>query len=1497
MKFTIWGARGSVPSPLEPEEIEEKICQAIYGMPEVDTDDLDAVWAYVRQLPPLMRGTVGGNTSCVEVRAGGETFILDAGSGIRSLGLELMQGPCGQGKGILHLFVSHLHWDHIQGFPFFLPAYVPGNRLIIYGAHDVETALSDQQRLQYYPVPLSDMEAQIEFAKLEIGRSFSIGQVSINSIGHNHPGDAIGFRFEDRHSVLVYATDSEYKDLDDAGVQEHITFFRDADALIFDAMYGLRESWESKVDWGHSSAMIGVDLARKAGVKRLLLFHHEPTYSDLQLQGILSTAVDYQAQDPTRPTCEVLVAHEGLTLDLTPAGAIDWRITPGGEAAVLTVSSTFDERGVDNLTQQLARLAEQEAPTGSVIDLSQVERLTTASLKALVTSSQRGKQEPIVLAAPSPAVEQVIKLGGYRDYFAIYASVDDAVSAVQAREALNLPGQIFNQQYQIVQKMGQGPLGVVLRVNDRKQQRVAALRVLSPTFGVETIDHFAGQVHRLLDLGHPNIARVYSCDWSQDGKHVFIVEEFLTGPTLSERMTDRGDPIAIDEALDIALDLTLALEYAHSRGVVHGNLKPRDVFLTEAGIKLSGFGLGRLEEGRNLLQAPMIFLAVSHLAPEQILGQPLDARSDLYALGVILYQLFTGLLPFEGTDREVMQAHLDQAPTPPRDLNAHLSRPVEHLILKLSAKNPNDRYASAQQARRISTSLVFSTGDTVQPGRRSLVGREAQLKTLRASWDQARAGRGQLAFITGELGIGKTSLAQQAAAQSETPVLLVGHCQEQEGSRRAYHPFAEALQTYLATVPPEFFDDEARRLISYFARLVPGLRQAVPDLSAPPPLEPRQEQLRLTSSLTHFVKKATQARPWFLILEDLQWVDQSSVELLRYLGRHLPEMALFILGTYRDLELASDHPLRAALRDLSSDPTYRHLPLDRLNRADVAQMLGSIWHPAVPDSLIEMIYRHTEGNPLYVEEVARSLVDDGLITMQAGRWRFPEVETIRLPQSVYDAVEGRIQYLGPDTRDVLSRAAVLGQTFRFDDLVAMSGQSEWEVLEHLDLAMERDLVQEISGGDVVRFSHVEIHHVIYSDLGTLRRRRLHRLGGETLERRAQPEPERVAEELAHHFSQAGVLEKGVSYSVAAARQSQAAYANEAALRWYKHALTMLNQLGPADTSRFDLLRLPLYRDLGDVLTLVGRWGEARSAYQQALELAVAMGDASAQAQNQTALGKLLWKQGALDEAWQWLERAQVAFAKAGDQVGTGEVLQQKGTVAIQQGNYEEARALFEESLAIRRSLGHKAKVAHLLNNLGLVAKRQGDLELAHSLLEESLAIRRELGDKGGIAMSLTNLGSLITLEQEDDSNARDYLEEAITIQREVGDRLGLAIALNNLGNVFRDTGDYPTARSLYEESLAINGELEATSSVADLLADVGGLAALEGQPERALRLFGAAEAQRAASGSVPPPIERDKLQRLLAPAREALSADAAAAALSEGKALLLEEAIEYALQD
>lgn len=1419
--------RGSIPSPISPNTIEEKITQAILGLPQnIETDNDQTVRDYVQSLSPLERGTAGGNTACVQIQAGEATFIVDAGSGIRELGWELMKGPCGRGEGVVHIFFSHAHWDHIQGFPFFTPAFVPGNKINFYSVHDIESALDGQQSPLTFPISLSYMQAKREFVTLKAGQPFSVGPLTIHTIENAHPGQAYSYRFEDQHSAFVYASDAEYKQLDDESIKPRLAFFKDADALLFDAQYTLQEAWQ-KVDWGHGSAMIGVDLARAAGVKNLLLFHYDPTYSDAELQKIQETALAYQAQDTSKPTCEVIMTYEGFELDLTPPGTVDMRLMSDNEATILMPTRIFDKRGVDQLATQLDSLTRQDILSTPIIDLSQVETLTTASLKSLIALRRKeDANAQIVLANPSASATEVIKLSGYLDFFAIYPSIESALDAIKTRESLNLSGQIVQNRYRIESEVGEGRLGAVLKATDTQTDQIVALKILSPMFSSETITRFMRRMQQIINLEHPNIVKVHQCD--RTGDFTFEVEDFMPGPTLQDVLIENQEAFSADEAIDIAIDITLALEFAHSYGVVHGDLKPENVFLTEEGAKLSGFGLGRLEEGHNLLDSPLLFLTSAYLAPEQIMGQTIDARADLYALGVILYQLFTGKLPFRGTEQEVMQAHLNQDPRPPRELNPHISLSLEHLILKLLAKNPNDRYASAQQPRLISNSLIFSEKDSTAQRGINIIDRETELAILQKCWQNARRGQGQLAFITGELGIGKTSLAQEAAVQSEAPVLLIGRCQELEGSP-PYHPFIEALQIYFRSVPPELFDHESRQLLANFADLVPRIRQALPDLPVSPPLEPKQEHLRLMTSLTQFIKQATRERPWFLILDNLQWADQSSLELLRYLGRHLPAMAMFVVGTYRDEEAEQNPLLRQTLQSLKRHPSYYHLPITRLTRDEVQLLLSKMWIQEAPPLLVEKIFQHTGGNPFYVEEVAKGLIDDGYVNLQKGTWHFPEVDELRLPENVRVAIWRRIRHLSPDTQTLLRSASILGQSFHFDVLQEMSGLSEREVLEHLDMALERQLIQETTREAMLRFSQTEIHYVLYADIGPLRRKVLHNLAGEALEKHAQPHPERIAEELAHHFSEANQLDKAIKYGILAAQQAQKAYANESALQWYNRTLAMMAQLDPQTALPSNLSRVLVHQSLAEVLTLMGWYDEALEHYDLARSYLQTKKIMSQQIgllinlYRQTA--QVHEKRNEYDIAFSWLNEGLNYVDEAAPTIEAAHIYLLGANLYYRLGNDAEAKAWCQKSLDITTkidSIESSRIIGHTYCCLGAISSRRGTLESEVSYCRKGIRIFEEIGDAAGQSTAYSNIGST-WFELGDWQKTQQAFEKSLSIAQQIGDIYRQGVVINNLASIHLNRGAWAEVEEQLGQSIIIWkqidipwGEAVASSHMAQL---------------------------------------------------------------------------------
>lgn len=315
MYVKFWGTRGSIPTPLSSELIKQKIRLALEGAAGLNLADRRVLDRYMERLPFSVWGTVGGNTPCLEIRSGDQLLILDAGSGLRALGLELLQKGFAQGHQQADILITHTHWDHIHGFPFFRPAFVPHNRFTFYSPFpDLADRFAQQQHHNFFPVPTSYMSAALEYKTLEPDCWYQIGKFRIYAMQLSHPGVTYGYRIEDDHNILVWATDSEYKQVDQASTKNYIEFFKNADLLIFDAQYSLSEVLD-KSDWGHSSAIMGAEFAYRAGVKRLALAHHDPTSLDEKIWADREQAEAY-LQRRNGHQCEVLVAYDGLSLEL-----------------------------------------------------------------------------------------------------------------------------------------------------------------------------------------------------------------------------------------------------------------------------------------------------------------------------------------------------------------------------------------------------------------------------------------------------------------------------------------------------------------------------------------------------------------------------------------------------------------------------------------------------------------------------------------------------------------------------------------------------------------------------------------------------------------------------------------------------------------------------------------------------------------------------------------------------------------------------------------------------------------------------------------------------------------------------------------------------------------------------------------------------------------------------------------------------------------------------
>jgi len=443
MLLKFWGTRGSIPAPLTPDQVEQKIINVLQlaGQQGIDLSSNHAIRKFVKELS-FQGSTVGGNTTCITLEVGDSLIIFDAGSGIRELGNQLMDKNNElarkyrfyEGKGHAYMVFTHTHWDHLQGLPFFVPLYVPGNSFDIYHVHDhVPKALVRQMEQEFFPLQFSQVSASFRFHQLKEGEKMELAGAMISNCELKHPGKAYAYRIEADDAIIVVATDAEYTDLGYAKLRKYWNFYANADVLVFDAMFSLKESFVRE-DWGHSSAMIGADIAREANVKRLVLFHHDPVTTDEEIMRVLHDTKEYLHQKG-RPIPEVIVASEGLEITLPEEGtASDFQMTEQITNGVvfMELSGKFGSHATERFKERITYVVDTYDTNKIILKMENLSELSTAGIRGLVDAHRR--VENLALVGINEDVHQVLEWANVTDFFAIY---DDDETATKALAVLD----------------------------------------------------------------------------------------------------------------------------------------------------------------------------------------------------------------------------------------------------------------------------------------------------------------------------------------------------------------------------------------------------------------------------------------------------------------------------------------------------------------------------------------------------------------------------------------------------------------------------------------------------------------------------------------------------------------------------------------------------------------------------------------------------------------------------------------------------------------------------------------------------------------------------------------------------------------------------------------------------------------------------------------------------------------------------------------------------
>lgn len=673
-----------------------------------------------------------------------------------------------------------------------------------------------------------------------------------------------------------------------------------------------------------------------------------------------------------------------------------------------------------------------------------------------------------------------------------------------------------------------------------------------------------------------------------------------------------------------------------------------------------------------------------------------------------------------------------------------------------------------------------------------LIGRTREMETLERALGAAKGGVGRCVLIAGEAGIGKSRLIQEliGRAAPEGFSIVQGNCFEQSSSS-PYAPWADALRAFLAQKSASETVELLGPLASEFVKLLPELSLLIPGLQPTPPLDPQAEKGRLFESIARLGASLSASHPMLVVLEDLHWSDQQSLELMRFFVRRVGTLPVLFLGTCRSEETTSQ--LSHHLAELSRNRLATEMQLQRLDRDQVEQLarvILKIPHPVEP-GLLEDLERLAKGNPFLIEEVLKAVAAS------------PGSQTPAIPRSAEDLTQREMEKLSGSARRILSLAAVIGDRFDFGLLQEIAVQDELSVLRNLKELIAARLVLEETA-DQYAFRHALVREAVYASLMLRERKALHQTIGETMERQAGAQVAVPAAPLAYHFYRAEDWPKAMEYSQRAGLQAQALYAPREALAQFSQAIDAARHLGLPVPG-------PSLRGRAQALEILGDFDQARGGYEAVLEMARREANRVDEWQALMDLG-FLWQSRELNRAGEYFQSALELARILGEPSIVARTLNRVGNWHMNRGQAREALPCHRDALETFRHLHDQRGIAQTMDLLGIVSYQLGESIQGAAYLEQAVPILRDLNDRQGLVNVLTNL-TLRARTETEVLGEIDYLQltapsdEAFQIAHGFnwyqGEALALiqgAISLQQAGRYGQALERVSRARHLVEES-------------------------------------------------------------------------------------------------
>ncbi len=956
-------------------------------------------------------------------------------------------------------------------------------------------------------------------------------------------------------------------------------------------------------------------------------------------------------------------------------------------------------------------------------------------------------------------------------------------------------------------------MGEVYHATDRQDRKDVALKILT-RLDPHSASHFDNEFLTLTKLRHPSLAEVYEMGDAPYGDRSlrFFTMELVHGrPILDVIRSSYG--LRLDGFYETVGQILNALGYIHSHKLVHGDLKPCNILVHEQdghfSVKLIDFGLSL--PIRSEWETQRVAGTVEYLAPERLRGEPADRSSDIYALGIVLYEAVAGRPPFTGTVSEIVHKHLDASPPPMSSFGARVPPRLERMVSRMLEKQPSARYPSCEEVfadlaelspAALSGPASGAWNGSVLNGR--LVGREEELGLLSSLMERAEKDRqGTLVLLTGETGGGKTRLLREFRYRVQLHRLpYIGYACFEDNTVE-YKPFLELLRQMVRQAQLEAAD-LVEAYSAFIARLLPEFRS--PSYDANSGDAASYEKIRLLDAFVDFAVQLADRSPYAMAIDDFHWADHGSREILRFLARNLSSSRILAMVSLN----TDSRSHRDILRLFEEQPDTMVLSLPAFDRTQIGEFVSSMFgDDEVPDALVDQLMTTVRGNPLFIEESVKSLASRGLIRRMHRRWEFNTSALEHVPvTSLDDVIAQRLCGRSSDTMALLEVFAVANRPLSVELLAKCCDMSRERLQESLiDLRNDKILIQEWID-ERLKYSlyHSRAQRILYDRMDLQQRRTVHVRLARAVERLCKeatdPELERYKnlEPLAYHYRLGGETEAAIRFGMAAAKKCSDILAHGRAMALYEQVLATM--AAGTDGDRWAGERVEVQESLGKLLQQEGRYEAAIQNYRAVHDSAAQVKDAGRMARALERIGQMAAMRSEPAEAEKYLHAALTYYEQLQDRAGQSDVLNHLGNAHANAGRYDRGLEYFERAMEIRSTLNDPVRLAGSCNNIAVIHAGQGRFEQALEYHRRALELRRSADVKADVSISHLNLGSLF-INRGDYEESLMHYEEALKVKREIGDLPGEALALRGLGVVYTNLGRHDDAQGYFERALQI----------------------------------------------------------------------------------------------